>query len=241
MRMMDDGLFEQVSLRRHLRDAQHARRAARAIWCSAKAPTMASSDYVTITLTAWAATARCRTARLDPIVAASSIVMALQTIVSRNVDPHATGHRHRRRAARGKANNVIPETATLELSVRALDPRSARAAGATHQGAGARPGRQLWRARGDRLSARLCGAGQHACRNRLCRGKSHWRWSDRRDRVTRPRHHRQRRLRVHAGKSARLLPADRQRRWRRAAAPSTTRATTSTTATSRSALRTGRD
>ena len=37
--------------------------------------------------------------------------MALQAIVSRNIDPlHA-----------GKANNVIPQSATLELSVRALD------------------------------------------------------------------------------------------------------------------------
>jgi hippurate hydrolase len=47
--------------------------------------------------------------------------MALQTIVSRNIDPlHAAvvtvGALHA-----GKANNVIPATATLELSVRALD------------------------------------------------------------------------------------------------------------------------
>ena len=57
----------------------------------------------------------------DPIVAAASIVMALQTIVSRNIDPlHAAvvtvGALHA-----GKANNVIPASATLELSVRALD------------------------------------------------------------------------------------------------------------------------
>jgi hippurate hydrolase len=47
--------------------------------------------------------------------------MALQTIVARNVDPlHAAvvtvGALHA-----GKANNVIPANATLELSVRALD------------------------------------------------------------------------------------------------------------------------
>jgi hippurate hydrolase len=57
----------------------------------------------------------------DPIVAAASIVMALQTVVSRNVDPQqmavvTVGALHA-----GKANNVIPATATLELSVRALD------------------------------------------------------------------------------------------------------------------------
>ncbi|UUZ72046.1 M20 family metallopeptidase [Polaromonas sp. P1(28)-8] len=57
----------------------------------------------------------------DPVVAAASIVMALQTIVSRNIDPLqmavvTVGALHA-----GKANNVIPQSATLELSVRALD------------------------------------------------------------------------------------------------------------------------
>jgi hippurate hydrolase len=57
----------------------------------------------------------------DPIVAAASLVMALQTLVSRNVDPlHAAvvtvGALHA-----GQANNVIPASARLELSLRALD------------------------------------------------------------------------------------------------------------------------
>lgn len=58
---------------------------------------------------------------VDPIVAAASIVMALQSVVSRNIDPLqmavvTVGALHA-----GKANNVIPQSATLELSVRALD------------------------------------------------------------------------------------------------------------------------
>jgi hippurate hydrolase len=57
----------------------------------------------------------------DPLVAAASIVMAQQTMVSRNVDPLHTavvtvGFLHA-----GQANNVIPDVATMELSVRALD------------------------------------------------------------------------------------------------------------------------
>jgi hippurate hydrolase len=57
----------------------------------------------------------------DPVVAASSLVMALQTVVSRNVDPLqmavvTVGAFHA-----GEANNVIPADATLRLSVRALD------------------------------------------------------------------------------------------------------------------------
>ena len=59
----------------------------------------------------------------DSIVAASSIIMALQTIVARNIDPRlgavvTVGAIHS-----GEANNVIPDTAEMKLSVRALDPQ----------------------------------------------------------------------------------------------------------------------
>jgi hippurate hydrolase len=82
---------------------------------------MASSDYATITLDGVGGHGAMPQRAADPIVAAASIVMALQTIVSRNIDPlHAAvvtvGALHA-----GKANNVIPAAATLELSVRALD------------------------------------------------------------------------------------------------------------------------
>ena len=82
---------------------------------------MASSDYATITLTGvgghGAHPHRCA----DPIVAASSIVMALQTIVSRNIDPLKMGVVTVGAIHSGVANNVIPATATLELTLRALD------------------------------------------------------------------------------------------------------------------------
>lgn len=57
----------------------------------------------------------------DCVVAASAIVMALQTVVSRNVDPRQTAVVTVGSFVAGKANNVIPESARLELSVRALD------------------------------------------------------------------------------------------------------------------------
>ena len=47
--------------------------------------------------------------------------MALQTIVSRNVDPQHTAIVTVGAFNAGRANNVIPQSATLELSVRALD------------------------------------------------------------------------------------------------------------------------
>ncbi|PFW63788.1 amidohydrolase, partial [Bacillus sp. AFS075960] len=59
---------------------------------------------------------------VDPVVVAASIVMALQTIVARNVDPAqpavvTVGSMHA-----GTANNVIPNGARLELSVRSFSP-----------------------------------------------------------------------------------------------------------------------
>ncbi|ALM86004.1 M20 aminoacylase family protein [Bordetella sp. N] len=58
----------------------------------------------------------------DPVVAASSIVLALQTAVSRNVDPLRTGIVTVGVIKGGVANNVIPESVRLELSVRSFDP-----------------------------------------------------------------------------------------------------------------------
>jgi hippurate hydrolase len=59
-------------------------------------------------------------------VAAASLVMALQTIVSRNVDPLRTAVVTVGALHAGQANNVIPAEAVLELSVRALDAQVRR-------------------------------------------------------------------------------------------------------------------
>ena len=85
-------------------------------------PAMASSDDVTITLTGMGGHGAMPHRAHDPIVAAASIVMALQTIVSRNVDPLQTAVITVGSLVAGQANNVIPHSARLELSVRALDP-----------------------------------------------------------------------------------------------------------------------
>ena len=84
-------------------------------------PAMASSDDVTITLSGTGGHGAQPHAAQDCVVAASALVMALQTIVSRNVDPLATAVVTVGAMHAGRANNVIPASATLELSVRALD------------------------------------------------------------------------------------------------------------------------
>ena len=59
---------------------------------------------------------------VDPIVVAASIVMSLQTVVSRNVDPTDTAVVTVGTIHGGTVTNVIPETAQLGLSVRSFLP-----------------------------------------------------------------------------------------------------------------------
>ncbi|MDP1999550.1 MAG: M20 aminoacylase family protein [Rhodoferax sp.] len=82
---------------------------------------MASSDDVTITITGQGGHGAMPHKAQDVVVAASAIVMALQTVVSRNVDPLQTAVVTVGAFHAGQANNVLPASARLELSVRALD------------------------------------------------------------------------------------------------------------------------
>ena len=60
---------------------------------------------------------------VDPVVAGAAIVMALQSIVSRNVPPLQTAIITVGAFLAGDAPNVIPGTAELRLTVRAMQPR----------------------------------------------------------------------------------------------------------------------
>jgi hippurate hydrolase len=62
----------------------------------------------------------------DPVVAASSIVMGLQTIVARNVDPGKSAVVTVGKIAGGSAPNVIPRDVELSISVRSFDPEVRR-------------------------------------------------------------------------------------------------------------------
>ncbi|MBD2838042.1 amidohydrolase [Pseudomonas sp. JM0905a] len=59
----------------------------------------------------------------DPLVAAASAVMALQTVVGRNVDPQQAAVVTVGALQAGEAANVIPQSALLRLSLRALDAK----------------------------------------------------------------------------------------------------------------------
>lgn len=120
LRMMADGLFDA-----HPCDAIFAMHNMPGIPQGAlvlrEGAAMASSDYATITLTGIGGHGALPQHTADPVVAAASLVMALQTVVSRNVDPLQAAVVTVGALNAGRANNVIPATATLELSVRALD------------------------------------------------------------------------------------------------------------------------
>ena len=125
VRMMDDGLFEH-----HPCDAVFAMHnmpgtpVGHFVFRDGSA--MASSDYVTIRVHGTGGHGAMPHRAADPLVAAASIVMALQTIVSRNVDPLDTAVVTVGALHAGQANNVIPALATLELSVRSLNPEVRR-------------------------------------------------------------------------------------------------------------------
>ena len=83
---------------------------------------MASSDSCIITVRGKGGHGAMPQAAVDPVVAASSIVMALQTIVSRNLAPLEMGVVTVGAFHAGDAPNVIPGEATLKLTVRAFKP-----------------------------------------------------------------------------------------------------------------------
>ncbi|MGT2490784.1 amidohydrolase [Cupriavidus basilensis] len=71
---------------------------------------------------AWAATPRALIWRLIRSVAAAAIVMALQTVVSRNVPPNESAVLTVGRLRAGDALNVIPGEAEIGISVRSFSP-----------------------------------------------------------------------------------------------------------------------
>jgi len=85
-------------------------------------PFMASADEVVIRIVGRGGHGAVPHKAVDPIVVCAAIVMALQSIVSRNVDPQAAAIVTVGAIHAGTASNVIPPSAEMRLSVRALAP-----------------------------------------------------------------------------------------------------------------------
>jgi hippurate hydrolase len=85
-------------------------------------PTMASFDIFEAELTGRGAHAAMPHTGIDPIVAASALVQALQTIVSRNVDPVESAVVTATQIHAGDSWNIIPDAAMVRGTARAFKP-----------------------------------------------------------------------------------------------------------------------
>jgi hippurate hydrolase len=84
---------------------------------------MAACDTVIITIHGKSGHAARPHLAVDPVVMVGSLIMALQTVVSRNIDPTQTAVVTIGVLRSGNVANVIPDTARLELSVRSFSPQ----------------------------------------------------------------------------------------------------------------------
>lgn len=85
-------------------------------------PLMAAADTATITIAGRGGHASRPHLTVDPIVVAANMVMTLQTIVSRNVNPTETAVVTVGTIHGGTASNVIPESAEITVSIRSFSP-----------------------------------------------------------------------------------------------------------------------
>lgn len=88
--------------------------------CFVEGPAMASCDTVIIQLNGRGGHGALPQLSADPIVAAASLVMALQSIVSRNVPPTEAAVVTIGSIQGGAVSNVIPDHVELQLTVRAF-------------------------------------------------------------------------------------------------------------------------
>lgn len=88
----------------------------------APGPILAAPDGFEITIQGKGGHAASPHRAVDPVVIGSQLVVAMQTVVSRNVDPIHSAVVTVGKFVAGEAFNVIPDTATLGGTVRTFDP-----------------------------------------------------------------------------------------------------------------------
>jgi hippurate hydrolase len=89
-------------------------------------PVAASIDVATITIKGKGGHGAQPEKTVDPIVIGAQIVSAFQTVVSRNLGPFAPAVVTVGTFHSGSASNIIPDRATLDMSLRAITPEDRR-------------------------------------------------------------------------------------------------------------------
>jgi amidohydrolase len=119
MAMIDDGLMDTFGIEQvygmHNMPALPV-----GSFCMRKGPTMAAADEITILVEGRGGHGAMPHQGIDPVLIGAQIVTALQTIASRNVDPLDSCVVSVTRFEAGTANNIIPQSAWLNGTVRTL-------------------------------------------------------------------------------------------------------------------------
>ena len=89
---------------------------------------MASADEIYITIRGKGGHAAMPQLSTDPIIAACELVMALQKVISRTLDPFKPGVLTIGKIEGGSATNIIPDEVRIEGTLRAMDEQWRRAA-----------------------------------------------------------------------------------------------------------------
>jgi len=119
-RMIEDGLFERFPCDAIFGLHNHPGLAAGSFGFGS-GPFMSASDQAFITIHGRGGHAARPHLAVDPVLIAGSLVVALQSVVSRNIDPRQTAVVTIGSLHAGSAVNVIPDSATLGLSIRSFD------------------------------------------------------------------------------------------------------------------------
>lgn len=119
--MVDGGLLERVP-RPDVALGQHVMPTAAGTIGTVTGPVLSAGDSLKITIHGRGAHGSMPHTAVDPVVVASSIVLRLQTIVSREVEPGTVAVVTVGSISAGAKANIIPDSAELLLNIRTYDP-----------------------------------------------------------------------------------------------------------------------
>jgi hippurate hydrolase len=120
--MLDDGLLDRFGIQ-ELYGMHTWPGGAVGQFATRPGPLLAAADRFTVAIAGKGAHAMLPHTSIDPVVVAAHVIVALQTIASRSIDPIESVVVSTCMVHAGDAFNIIPDTATLQGTVRTLSER----------------------------------------------------------------------------------------------------------------------